>query len=177
MKYSNITKDIALASMFLSITIVASLISGSYIPKIPFLDAHLDFWYGIAIVGILFLRSPLIAISYVFAIVFGMMIFELPSYAGIGDYFIETGIPVMFILLFYCIKEKTEGKVQIMIISLYLIVWTLIRLLFLSIGGNIFWGINFKVSLIINSKNVFMDLIVIALIIVPIYSLQKHFNI
>ena len=174
MKYSNITKDIALASMFLSITIVASLISGSYIPKIPFLDVHLDFWYGIAISGILFLKSRLIVISYIFAVIFGLMIFELPSYAGIGDYLLETGIPIIFILFFYFIKEKTKGITILIIIFAYLIIWSLIRLLFLSIGGTIFWGINFKVSLIINSKNVFLDLIVITLIMFPIIYLKKH---
>lgn len=142
-------------------SIVLSLVSTNWMPRTPFINGHIDLWYAIPIAGIFFIKSLDIKLLFVIALPFGMMISELNDYAGMYDYFLETGFPLLFMAIFIPISYIKNWFVMIAFVIIGIGAWDALRFLGQTYAGVHIWGSPWKASAIYNAPNAFGDLIAI----------------
>ena len=163
MRYNTTIQDIAIAGLFVSLAMVSALIT-TYIPTIPFVNQKFTIWSGIAILGLLFQRNIYVSLSYIIALTFGLMIVELPIFAGVPDYMLENGLPILLLPMFLILKLKAfkNNKVMFFVgLTVLIVVWSFIKFICISWAGVLFWGVAMGPSMIINGPVSIADIIFI----------------
>ena len=180
MRYNTTIQDIALAGLFLSLAMVASLISVYVIPTIPFIGNKITLWSAFAISGLFFQKNIYISFTYIIALVFGLMIIELPMFMGIADYMLEDGAAIIFLSCFLFLKLIKNKILFLMSLISLILLWSLLRWILFSLAGSIFWNIPFVPSMIFNGPVVLADLFIMVPIIfsvcIKLYLNKKSYN-
>ncbi len=173
-RYSNEIISIALVGLFIATTLLVSFISGTYIPKIPLLNGHIDFWYGFAVLAILLLRDWKYQLLYIFTLPFAMAPLEIGSYAGWGDYAVELMIPIFTMVILIPTMRFDKFWASMIYLFIQLGLFTIIRIVLMTYAGVTFWGLGWGASFVYNLPNALIDLIgIMPLVLFPLIKLRK----
>ena len=171
MKFNNRIQDIAKAGLLISLALVTSLLTSNYLPKIPFINGHIDFWYVFVLMIPFALKTLDIKIISIITAPFAMLITEINSYAGMYDYFLETGFP-LFAITTIITASYIENKWIKLFASIFIIIaWNSFRFFGQTYAGIAIYNVpTFTSSAAINAPNTFFDLVGIIPVFLILYS-------